>query len=716
MAAVEPTFPEQVSPCCWKRCHAHRVAVLIDACNYYPAFAEALRQAQHHVYISAWDLDSREKMIRGEGLLEVTLGQLLDDAVRANPALNIYILCWDFSPFYTFGREPLQRMKLAWRSHRRIHFRFDKKHPTTAARHEKLVVIDDRIAFLGGIDLASRRWDTREHFASHPLRKAPNGKIYEPFHDVQALVDDEAAQVLAEYFRSRWKQVTGKPLKLEQVARDPWPKSIIPNFENIMIGISRTSPRTAEELEIKEVEALYIKAIQQAKTCIYIENQYITARTIKQALLIRLLEGPKCPEILVVLPTHFETLLEKGVMGALQTRLILEIAEADHFNKIRFVFPTVPSVLGCQAVHVHSKLMIVDDSFVTIGSANLNNRSMGLDSELNLFLQSHGRVDVRQAISDLRANLLAEHMGTQPEKVTATLHSTQSLLRCVKLLNCGTRRFEPIVSFPNEGLLNLIPDEDLLDPEEPIEYHAFAEGLVPRSVTLKTSTRPYLRIAALVCFLILLAVAVRFTPLREILHPQNVLSHINEILPAKIIPFAAVAAIAILSQFMIPINLVILGTVLVFQPLPGAIYAYLGALIASCVTYWFGFFTQSPTLSRVTGPRFLKFRRLVRTNGILTLIIVRLMPVGSFTLSNLFAGSLRIPFRSFVWGNVLGLAPGTMAIAFLADNMERFLKNPSILRFVMILILLLLFCLPAAVVARVAKARKKPSSSILLSP
>ena len=87
----------------------------------------------------------------------------------------------------------------------RLRFCFNSSLPLGSAQHQKIVVIDGAVAFSGGLDLTIRRWDTSEHAAGHPHRADPDGKPYPPFHDVQCMVDGEAAAALAELAESRWR-------------------------------------------------------------------------------------------------------------------------------------------------------------------------------------------------------------------------------------------------------------------------------------------------------------------------------------------------------------------------------------------------------------------------------------------------------------------------------------------------------------------------------
>ena len=143
---------------------------------------------------------------------------------------------------YIREREWLPIINLDWKTHRRIHFQLDDQHPFGASQHQKIVVIDDAVAFCGGIDLTSNRWDTPNHRLNDSRRKNPDGKLYPPFHDIQMIVAGEAAAALGALFRDRWKWATGKELQPVDTRNNAWPPDLKPWMTDSRIGIVRTLP------------------------------------------------------------------------------------------------------------------------------------------------------------------------------------------------------------------------------------------------------------------------------------------------------------------------------------------------------------------------------------------------------------------------------------------------------------------------------------------
>jgi len=144
---------------CWRIAPAARAAFLIDASAYFAAFTQAVEQAQRSIFIMAWDIHSRTRLRPDQppGRYPDELGPFLDALVRERRDLHVYILNWDCNIIYAFEREALPNVQLGWKTHQRIQFRLDSNYPVGASLHQKIIVVDDAIAFSGGLDLTIRR-------------------------------------------------------------------------------------------------------------------------------------------------------------------------------------------------------------------------------------------------------------------------------------------------------------------------------------------------------------------------------------------------------------------------------------------------------------------------------------------------------------------------------------------------------------------------------
>lgn len=168
---------------CWRINHAQRASFIIDGEDYFRTVRQAMKQAQHSIFIIGWDIHSELQLLRDDSDdgYPKQLGPLLNQLAAEKQSLNIYILNWDFAMIYVIEREFFPHYKLRWKSHKRVHFCLDGNHPVGASQHQKLVVVDDQLAFVGGMDLSQWRWDTSQHKIDEPRRRDPKGKAYPRF-------------------------------------------------------------------------------------------------------------------------------------------------------------------------------------------------------------------------------------------------------------------------------------------------------------------------------------------------------------------------------------------------------------------------------------------------------------------------------------------------------------------------------------------------------
>ena len=462
---------------CYRILPAQRIAFLVDGENYYPAFRSSVIQAQRSLFIIGWDIDSRFRLLRENPSdnWPSELGNLLKAVVERNAELQAYVLVWDFAAVYLPERELFPAYKLGWITTPRLQFKMDSAHPTGASHHQKIVVIDNKVAFVGGFDLSKWRWDSSQHAADDPRRIDPDGLPYPPFHDVQMLVEGEIATALGELASQRWLRATEESVDLPPPSPHitPWPPQIKAVLENVNVAISRTEGMYENYPEVREIEQLHLDAIAEAERFIFIENQYFTSWKIAEALAQRLREKA-WPEIVLILREHTSNWVERYTMDVMRFRLLKQLREADHFDHLRVYYPFVPH-LNTSCISIHSKLLIVDDTFIKIGSANLSNRSMGLDTECDLAIEDSLDTQTNFAIAQLRNRLLAEHLNTSVMEVETVFNKTHSLRQTIEQLNPHTgrhlARLEGLVP-PEQDML--LPATAMIDPEQPLEIDHIA--------------------------------------------------------------------------------------------------------------------------------------------------------------------------------------------------------------------------------------------------
>ncbi|HEY0339871.1 MAG TPA: phospholipase D-like domain-containing protein [Steroidobacteraceae bacterium] len=458
---------------CYRVARARRAALLIDSEAYFRAFAAAALRATHSIVIVAWDFHSQTRLHLDEPGVPDRLGDFLNFLVRRNRRLRIFILAWDYPVVFGRGREPPAGSDGGWQPHQRIRCHYDSNTPLGAAHHQKIVVVDGVMAFCGGIDLTLGRWDTTAHRAADPRRTNPGEtEPYGPVHDVMLAVDSGAARALQGIASERWRQGTGRALPTAETDADPWPASVVPLLSEVNVALARTVPASAAEQAVAEVETLYLDMIAAAKRYIYIESQYFTAKALGEALAARLGE-PHGPEVVVVSRLDSGGWLEAPTMAALRTVLLQKLHAADVHGRFQAWYPHMPAETGYD---LHSKLMIVDDEWLRVGSANFANRSMGFDTECDLVIEAGGNSLKRATIAAARATLLAGHLDVAEKDVRDAMARSGSLGAAVvglaKKSGRTLRRFERLDE-PSAAVVALA--NGATDPERPV----FIEGEWP---------------------------------------------------------------------------------------------------------------------------------------------------------------------------------------------------------------------------------------------
>lgn len=454
---------------CWKTADSSRTAFLVDGKRYFDAFAAAAERAQHRILIIGWDFDSRIRL-QPDRHPDVTLGDFLRRMVDSKPTLSVYILIWRNSVFYGANPEfpglPAGEWLAGdWLKHERIHFLLDAHHPIGGSHHQKIAAIDDCLAFVGGIDLTQGRWDTSAH-APVNRHRVEVGENHSAVHDIMMMVEGDAAAAVAECAHERWRVAAGELLGPVPPADAPWPEHVRPALRNHSVGIARTLPAYNEQPEVREIERLNLDCLAAARNCIYLEQQYFAMPSAAE-ILAEHLRRPDGPDIVCVVTCRSKGMIEQYVMAQTRDRLFAELRAADRFGRLRMLYP----VAGAEPegeIEIHSKLVIVDDRLLRIGSSNFNNRSLGLDTECDLVLEA-GTAAARRAITRLRTRLLAEHLGVRPAIFSQACREKGSVARAIDWLHRPPRSLIPfdIGNDPNQRPLPRA--KQLLDPDRPID-------------------------------------------------------------------------------------------------------------------------------------------------------------------------------------------------------------------------------------------------------
>ncbi len=407
----------QPLPTCWKVARADRAALIIDVADYFLAAKAALLKARSTVHLLNWAFDPDtllEPRPGGEGPRDERFGPFLKALARERPELDIRVLCWRSAlPVAATQRFFPHRAKTCFDGSP-VKFLLDSTVPLGACHHQKMIVIDDALAFCGGADIGPDRWDTARHLDYDPRREvAPRKEAYFPSrHETMCLVDGPIAEALGDIFRERWRRATGEtPPRAAPANQDPWPDGFAAQLRNVTAAVSRTEPAWGGRPEVRESERLHMAAIASARRCIYMENQYFTSPLIAEALAARLSE-PTGPEVILISTEHSPSWFDQMTMDRTRAMFLKRLRAADHHGRLRAY---VPVTSEGRAIIVHAKLTIIDDALLRVGSANLNNRSGGFDTECDLSLEAAPEdASSQAAIRGLRTRLLAHWLGRPP--------------------------------------------------------------------------------------------------------------------------------------------------------------------------------------------------------------------------------------------------------------------------------------------------------------
>ncbi len=651
---------------------ADHVNVLVDADAYFRAFAQAAAQARHSLLILAWDINSRIRLVPDDSLapLPATLGPFLEGLLAREPQLHIRLLLWDYSFIYLAEREALPALRFG-RTHRRLHFALDDRLPAGASHHQKIVVVDDAVAFVGGFDLTRDRWDTPAHLPIDTRRRRPDGSLYGPFHDIQVRVDGDAAAALGDLARRRWARATGETL-------EPPPRRSLSlpaaeaDFEDIPAAIAVTAPAFRNETAVQDVLDVHAGAFREARRALYIENQYLTSRLVGD-LLAELLQRDDGPDIVIVTPLQLAGRLEEDTMGVLRARLFRRLRAADRHGQLRILCP-LPAGGSTAGVMVHSKLFLADDRLLKIGSSNLSNRSMGYDTECDLVFEARSDAH-REAFTALRRRLLAEHLGTTAAEVIRAETESPGLAAAVDTLRA--RHPGRLVEFDAgsvDFLDRLLPDSAIIDPEQALNPERLIATLRKGEIQAdSTLIPPIIWVAAT---LLGLTALWEWGPLEGVAKAEVLEQALLEVRQWPFSTAVALAGFTVAASLAVPVTVLVVAVGVTFPPLSAVPVTLGGAVLSAAVTWGAGRAIGERLVQGWAGPRVERVRAWLRGRGVLSIALLRNIPIAPFAVVNVVAGSVPVRFGNYLLGTVVGMAPGILAGSFLGNRLLHVFRLP----------------------------------------
>jgi phosphatidylserine/phosphatidylglycerophosphate/cardiolipin synthase-like enzyme len=362
--------------------------VLVDGAEAFPAIAEAIEGAREYVHVMGWHVAPSFELLRGER--QAVLGDLLAEVAER---VDVRVLVWAGAPlpaFHPTRAEVRESVRMLTRR-TRIRCEPDPREHPFHCHHEKAVVVDGEVAFVGGIDMtdfAGDRYDTSEHPARRRLG----------WHDVGTRLRGPAIADVHGHFALRWRELSG-----EQVPSPQPPPTVGDHEVQVVRTISEGMYEAVPRGEFRVLES-YVRAIRQAQRFIYLENQFLWSPEIVELLAAKLRDPPTPAfRLVVMLPARANN-------GQDDTSGQLGILAAADDGAGRLLAVTLRSLSGERddRLYVHAKVGIVDDRWLTVGSANLNSHSLLNDTEMNVVT-----TDPRLA-RETRVRLWSEHLGVEP--------------------------------------------------------------------------------------------------------------------------------------------------------------------------------------------------------------------------------------------------------------------------------------------------------------
>jgi phosphatidylserine/phosphatidylglycerophosphate/cardiolipin synthase-like enzyme len=368
------------------------IDVLIDGAEVLPAIAAAIRGARRSVRLAGWHVAPHFALERAEP--PTVLRELLGQAVARG--VEVRVLLWAGAPLRVFtpARADVRADARALSNGTGVRVAVDAHERLLHCHHEKVVVVDEEVAFVGGVDLTDLggdRWDT----ARHPAR----GRL--GWHDAGSRLRGPIVADVAEHLDLRWTAVTGEQLPPVQVPA---------RAGDTTVQLLRTIPeRVYEEAPDGAFSILegYMRSLRSARELVYLESQFFWLPEIVHLLAEKLREPPSDRfRVVIVLPS-------KPNNGQEDTRgMLAYLADADG-GRGRFLATTIDAMTGSTVdqLYVHAKIGIVDDRWLTLGSANLNAHSFFNDTEVNV------QVNDPELVRGTRLRLWSEHLGLPEDAI-----------------------------------------------------------------------------------------------------------------------------------------------------------------------------------------------------------------------------------------------------------------------------------------------------------
>jgi phospholipase D1/2 len=414
-----------------------------EAGPYYDRISELLETSRHYAVFAGWQIDSRlplRSFSNGTSnpVVSTPVETLREKVIRLceeKPNFQVYFLLWDHAYLYMLERE-LWQGRIWDQIHARVHFVFDNRHPFGASHHEKVSIFDGKTALCGGIDLCDERWDTPQHLYFDPRRSLDwRREHHGPYHDLAVQVTGPVCREIQKHLERRWNALSSIPFpNLADFKYQP--KDATAHQVYVSRTIAQIDHAPLQNTVIREVEFLFRDLIDAAQERIILEGQYYWSQAVNDMLISKIhqMKGKKFEVILILAELQNTKSLTRYMM-AYELSLLRKLQLAAQYAGIQltmgspYVFsPDTELGLPPKSIYIHSKILIIDDRFLAIGSANFATRALRVDTEIHLTLEAKTNVE-RNHISRV-AHQVLDHWKIPARKLGPDV---------------GLRYFQPLV-------------------------------------------------------------------------------------------------------------------------------------------------------------------------------------------------------------------------------------------------------------------------------
>lgn len=627
--------------------------------EYYKTLKEYLGEAKKFVYIAGWDFDHRIILDR-KSEDNTNLADYLNSLTLKNPELRVKISIWNAGAF-DLNRH-IENSEIL-NENPNIEISLLDSVSDISSYHDKFVIIDDSIVFVGGIDLSKERWDDSDHNVENNYRINPNGESYPPYFDMQLLL---YGKQITECFYQIASERESQNILTNLTNNEK--KNLVLDQKNKKVNILRTRNSFEESKpSLYQIKDTYVDLIRKAKDYIYIENQYFSNEEIGNEIEKRLSEED-CPEIIIVLPGSNSGVVEDYVFLTKRDTIIYNLQRQDKYNKL-----SVFSIYFDEKATLHSKLMIVDGKSFLIGSANLSNRSFFYDSETNVLLEEKQKANY---LKEIVLKRLTSFLKCPEKELTSKIEKHSSLSKGIKEINDKTKALKELW-IEKKPIIEPYISSQIADPKKSNPLAKMFFLFVNRFYNFIYNT-----VSLSMILLVLLGVGfISFLNYSDI----DILEYRKKLLTISqnynwFVSYLVLFVLYTLSTLMfIPIGALGVLAIVILGIVKGTLLSTLALFSTAFLYYGIGLMAgRNKNIENIKYEKVKIALKVFRKHPLAAVILTKIIPSGPFILVNYFTGVIGIRLRYFTLGSIIGLSPGLLSFLLFGASLKEFFKDASL--------------------------------------